>query len=101
MYLVIKVIKIKGKCPVYEVNDRFVIEDGYKLKPLKKDFICMHSLASILPYYVALSNNVEPKKLGLSSNGRDSAYVQCLDPCSYTGGGTVTFKIMVKNNAKE
>lgn len=76
----------------------------------------MHSLASIFPYYVALSNNVNPANLGLTkkknykiyndsyknniSNNNNtikgeggSAFVQCLDPCKYTGGGTVVFEV--------
>jgi uncharacterized repeat protein (TIGR04076 family) len=50
-----------------------------------------------MPYYVALYRGVDPKELGLSKDGR-KAYVQCLDPCDYTGGGTVTFEIEKKWN---
>ena len=55
----------------------------------------MHSLSSIMPYYVALYRGVDSRKLGLSKDGK-KAYVQCLDPCDYTGGGTVTFEIEKK-----
>lgn len=91
MHLLIKVKEIKGNCPVYKVGDEFKIEEGYRLvtdKPL-----CMHSLASILPFYNAL-RWAEPKKLGLA--GKDEkkrAYIQCADVFSYTGGGTVIFEI--------
>jgi uncharacterized repeat protein (TIGR04076 family) len=56
------------------------------------DSVCMHSLSSIMPYYVALYRGVDPKELGLSKDGK-KAYVQCLDPCDHTGGGTVIFEI--------
>jgi hypothetical protein len=35
---------------------------------------------------------VSPAEFGLAKEGKD-AYIQCLDPKNYTGGGTVTFKI--------
>ncbi|MGM0367831.1 MAG: TIGR04076 family protein [Actinomycetota bacterium] len=98
MNLVITVNKIKGYCPVYKTNDKFLIKDGYKLTLEAVDSICMHSLASIMPYYVALSKKINPKDLGLSSKDGNVAYVQCLDPCDYTGGGTVIFEIRVKDN---
>ena len=87
--LIVKVVEIKGKCPVYKVGDEFYIKEGYKLE--SRGFICMHSLASIMPYYNALSKGVSPEELGLGKG--NTAYVHCLDPCEYTGGGTVVFKI--------
>jgi len=45
-----------------------------------------------LHYAVALREGVDPKKLGLSKNGKN-AYIQCVDPSApYTDGGTVIFK---------
>ena len=70
----------------------FFLENGYILK-LEKP-ICIHSLTSILPYYAALSRGVKPESLGLGRANK--AYVQCLDPCEYTGGGTVIFEIIVE-----
>jgi len=93
----IKVIEIKGKCPVYKMGDEFYLEEGYKLK--SKGAICMHSLASIMPYYNALSKGVSPEELGLGKG--DKAYIQCLDPCKYTGGGTVIFEIIKIGEVKE
>lgn len=90
--LKIEAFEIKGNCPVYQQDDTFYIVDGYKLKTA--GVICMHSLASIIPYYVALSRGISPKELGLSK-GNGEAYIQCLDPCEYTGGGTVIFKITI------
>jgi len=94
--LTIKVVEIKGKCPVYEVGNRIVLRDGYILDPGETDPVCMHSLASIFPYYVALSKGVGAKDLGLSRGDSEEAHVQCLDPCEITGGGTVPFEISIE-----
>jgi len=88
--LAVKVVDVQGHCPIYHCGDRFIIQDGFKLvadRPL-----CMHALQALTPYYVALSRGVAPADLGLA--GPDgAAYVQCLDPQRYTGGGTVTFRL--------
>ena len=85
-----QVESVEGNCPVYNRGDSFRIDEGYKLNT--DITLCMHSLSSIFPYYVALSKGVSAEKLGLSQDG--NAHVQCLDPCEYTGGGTVVFEIM-------
>ncbi len=90
--LIIKVVEIRGDCPVYKVGERIVLDEGYRLNLEESDSLCMHSLGSILPYYNSVYRGVDPRDLGLSKDGK-SAYVQCLDPCSYTGGGTVVFEI--------
>lgn len=93
--LIIKVLKIKGICSVYKVGDKIVIDEGYKLNFEETDKVCMHSLASIMPYYVALSKGIDPKTLGLAKKG-NRAYLQCLDPCEITGGGTVVFEVELR-----
>lgn len=92
MGLVIKVREIIGRCHIYNMGGKIVIEDGCRVNLKKTTAICMHSLAAIMPYYVALSKVVSPVELGLVRDG-NKAYVQCLDPCKYTGGGTVIFEI--------
>ena len=92
MDLIIRVKEIVGYCPVYKIGDTFVLEEGYKINPKKSCTICMHSLASLIPYHIALSEGVDPKKIGLAKEG-EKAYVQCLDPYKHTGGGTVIFEI--------
>lgn len=90
MDLIVKVVQIKGTCPVYSVGDTFRLKDGYQLisdKPL-----CMHSLASLMPHYNALRIS-QAAKWGLGKEGKDAAYVQCLDPMEFTDGGTVVFEI--------
>jgi len=63
--LIITVIEINGHCPVYQVGDKIILDEGYQINLKESDHVCMHSLASIMPYYIALYQGVEPKKLGL------------------------------------
>ena len=91
--LIIKVKKIRGKCPVFKVGDRIVIEEP-KIVPEKTDALCVHALGSILSMVIALGRGVGFEELGLAKEEGDVGYVQCLDPGSpYTLGGTVTFEI--------
>ena len=92
MKLIIEVVEIKGHCPVYNSGDRIIVDEGYKINLKATDNICLHSLASLLPYYNALAKGVNPVDLGLAKKG-NAAYLQCLDPQKYTGGGTVVFKV--------
>jgi uncharacterized repeat protein (TIGR04076 family) len=91
MNLIIKVKEIKGNCPVYRQNDSYTLKDGYKL--ISKIPLCMHSLASIIPFYNALRIS-GPDKFGIAGKKNiNAAYVQCPDACSYTDGGTAVFEI--------
>ena len=92
MKLVMEVVEIKGRCPVYKNGDRIIIDEGYKINLKETDNICLHSLASLLPYYNALAKGISPVTLGLAKKGNE-AFLQCLDPQKYTGGGTVVFKV--------
>jgi uncharacterized repeat protein (TIGR04076 family) len=88
--LLIEVVDIEGRCPVYRKGYVFRIKRGYKL--VADGPLCMHSLQSLAPYYIPLSRGINPANLGLA--GPDgAAYVRCLDPQEITGGGTVTFRI--------
>ena len=97
--LIITVKKINGHCPVHRVGDRIVLDEGYRLNLEETDNVCMHALASVMPYYVALYKGVNPVELGLSKNP-SCAYVQCLDPRVYTGGGTVVFEITKSSSGR-
>ena len=97
MYLLVQVAEIKGKCPVYKVGDSFKLDDGYRL--VSQIPLCMHSLAAILPHYNALRIS-EPNKWGLAGKKDNTkAYVQCLDPSSYTDGGTAILEISKVNES--
>ncbi|WP_376790597.1 TIGR04076 family protein [Thermoflexus sp.] len=88
--LEVRVHEVRGRCTVFQEGDSFHIEKGYRLKAAKP--VCMHALASLMPYYVALSRGISPVELGLAREG-NAAFVQCLDPCERTGGGTVVFQV--------
>ena len=91
MDLVVQVAEVKGRCPVYKVGDSFKLEQGYRI--ITDIPLCMHSLASLMPHYNALRIS-KPESWGLAGKERsDRAYIQCLDPEAYTGGGTVIFEI--------
>jgi uncharacterized repeat protein (TIGR04076 family) len=92
--LEIEVVEIRGKCPVYKVGDKIVI-DGPSIVLEKTDALCIHALSVILHYAVALDEGADPVKLGLTTiEDREHAYLQCVDPWKpYTEGGTVIFRI--------
>ena len=98
--LEIEVCEVRGKCPVYKVGDKIVVDDPVIVLD-KTDALCTHALSSLLHYTVALERGADPVELGLSKpEDREHAYIQCLDPgAPYTQGGTVVFKI--KRIAKE
>jgi uncharacterized repeat protein (TIGR04076 family) len=91
MDLLVTVKEVNGHCPTYKVGDSFVLKSGYML--VSEIPVCMHGLASLMPYYNALRVS-EPEKWGLEcKEDKSKAYIQCPDAVSYTGGGTVTFEI--------
>jgi hypothetical protein len=61
----------------------------------------MNSLASIMPYYIALINDVDPVSIGLARKdcNSKSAFVQCLDLCKCKNAGTVALLFQVKINS--
>jgi len=91
--LIISVKEIRGKCPVFKVGDKIVVEEP-RIIPQKTDALCVHALGSMLPEIIPLSRGVTFKELGLSRKNGEVGYVQCLDPGPpYTSGGTVIFEI--------
>ena len=91
--LIIRANEIRGKCPVFEVGDKIVIESLHII-PNETDALCIHALGPMLSMITALSHGVSFKELGLAHENGNVGYVQCLDPgYPYTPGGTVTFKI--------
>ena len=91
--LVITAKEIRGRCPVFKVGDKIVVETpNIVLK--KTDALCVHAFGSILSMITALSSGISFKELGLAKKEGDVGYVQCLDPGTpYTDGGTVIFEI--------
>ncbi len=91
--LVVTVKEIRGKCPVFKVGDRIVIE-GPEIATEETDALCVHAFGSMLSIVIALGRGVSFKELGLAKEEGNVGYVQCLDPGPpYTPGGTVIFEI--------
>ena len=91
--LIVTAKEIRGRCPVFDVGDKIVIEEP-RIVLKKTDACCIHALGSILTTMIALSRGVSFKELGLSKDDHNVGYVQCLDPgLPYTEGGTVIFEI--------
>ena len=91
--LIITVVEIRGKCPVFKVGDRIVVESP-KMVVDKTDNICIHALGCMLSMIVPLSHGISFKQLGLAKEEGEKGYIQCLDPGRpYTEGGTVLFEI--------
>lgn len=91
--LVITAKEIRGKCPVFKVGDKIVIEKP-KMVLKETDAFCIHVFGSMLSMITALSRGISFKELGLATKEGDVGYVQCLDPGTpYTNGGTVIFEI--------
>jgi len=78
--LIAKVVAIEGNCPVYEIGDKIVIEDGFRLNLEETDAVCMHSLASLMPYYVALSKGGFSRPVG-ACRRRGQSLRAMLRPC--------------------
>ncbi|MBS7659287.1 MAG: TIGR04076 family protein [Candidatus Bathyarchaeia archaeon] len=91
--LIISVKEIRGKCPVFRVGDKIVIESP-KVIVENTDNICIHMMGCILSMIVPLSRGESFLSLGLAKEEADRGYFQCLDPGEpYTNGGTVLFEI--------
>jgi uncharacterized repeat protein (TIGR04076 family) len=91
--LVITAKEIRGKCSVFKLGDKIVIEKP-KIILKETDALCAHAFGSMTSMITALSKGVSFKELGLAKKEGNVGYVQCLDPGTpYTDGGTVIFEI--------
>ena len=91
--LIINVKEIRGKCPIYKVGDKIVIQPP-EIIPEQTDALCIHALGSMLSTLVPLSRGISFKELGLAHEEGNVGYIQCLDPGPpYTPGGTVIFEV--------
>ena len=92
--LEIQVIKIRGKCPVFKLGDKIIVDDP-EIVLNKTDALCTHALSSLLHYVLILDAGADPVRLGLSKpDDKENSYIQCVDPgAPYTDGGTVIFRI--------
>lgn len=61
--LEIEVYEIRGKRPVHKVGDKTIIDEP-RIVLEETDPICVHALATLLHYVVALDEGADPVKLG-------------------------------------
>ncbi|MBA7689210.1 hypothetical protein ES703_97714 [subsurface metagenome] len=54
--LEIKVREIRGKCPVYKVGDKIVIDDP-RILLNRTDALCTHALSTLLHYVTILEHD--------------------------------------------
>jgi len=86
--------EIKGRCPLYKVGDKFVV-DGYYISSEESCNVCLHALGALLTLLTLLSHGHPPEEMGIGKEGK--AYLTCPDPgppC--TEGGSVLFELRVK-----
>lgn len=86
--------EIDGRCPVFDVGDKWTILGPWVLKE-RSDAVCIHALNCLSTLTVALTKGVDFVDIGLAKEkSSDTGYFQCLDPGQkYTHGGTVLFEI--------
>jgi uncharacterized repeat protein (TIGR04076 family) len=91
--LTFKAVRINGKCPVYNIGEKTVI-NGPFIDLENSDKVCVHALLSLGSFIVALREGIDPMSVGLSKNQEGPAYFQCLDPGPpWTDGGTILFEV--------
>ena len=90
----ITVHQIRGRCPVFKVGDKIVI-DGPRIVLERTNALCVHALPVLLHYVPALEHGVKPVELDITkAEDPDHAYLQCPDPGEpFTCGGTVIFRL--------
>ncbi|HDM91781.1 MAG TPA: TIGR04076 family protein [Candidatus Korarchaeota archaeon] len=87
----VKVVEVKGECPVHKVGDRFVIRRGFRLDSLGGE-VCLHALCGMSSLIWALGHGHDPDALGLGQPPR----LTCPDPGPpLSRGGTVIFELSV------
>ena len=93
MYRVtIDVKEIRGRCPVYAISDRIIL-DGYYIDSRMSSNICMHAFSAMLTLLSAFAHGSSAIDLGIGEK-EDLGYLQCPDPGPpYTKGGTVLFEL--------
>ena len=90
--IVIEVVEVRGRCPVYRVGDRMVVEMP-ELVIRECDRVCIHAFVAMQTFLQALARGYSARDLGIGSRD-DEGYVQCPDPGPpYTRGGTVVFRL--------
>lgn len=89
--ITVTVKEIKGSCPIHSEGDSYLVEeDGQSLRILKGEKLCIYALSSMLPFFSALSKELEKENWMAS----ESHVLQCPDPGPERGGAaTVYFEV--------
>ncbi|MFO7966932.1 MAG: TIGR04076 family protein [Archaeoglobaceae archaeon] len=91
--IVVTVKEVEGNCPIHTERDSYLIEeDGQSLRVLKGEKLCIYALSSMLPFFSALSRELESNDWMASES--QSHVLQCPDPGPQKGGvATVYFEV--------
>jgi len=90
--LTITVKEVHGKCPLYQVGDKMVINEFY-IDTNNSKHICMHAFSAMLTSLSAFIRGFSAKDLGIGTDA-DVGYLHCPDPGPpYTKGGAVIFEV--------
>ncbi len=89
--IIVTVKEVEGNCPIHSVGDSYLIEeDGQSLRILRGEKLCIYALSSMLPFFSALSKELESEDWMAS----ESHMLQCPDPGPQRGGAaTVYFEL--------
>jgi len=81
----VRVVEVRGRCPVHRPGDEFRIEGGFVVEGR----VCLHALLAMAAVAWALGHGHSPGDLGFSGPVR----VRCPDPGPPLGSGSVTFEL--------
>ena len=90
--LIITVKEVWGRCPLYLVDDKMVIE-GFYINTKESKNICMHAFLAMSSLLSAFIHGSSAKELGIGLQ-EDIGHLRCPDPGPpYTKGGSVLFEL--------
>lgn len=90
--LVVTVKEIRGRCPLYRVSDRIVLDEFY-INTKESENVCMHDFSAMCSLLSAFIHGSSAIELGIGTK-ENVGYLQCPDPGPpHTEGGTVLFEI--------
>jgi len=93
--LTITVKEVRGKCPIYKVGDKIIIDKFY-INTKKSKNVCIHAISALSTLLSTFLHGTSAKELGIGKK-KNIGYLQCQDPGPpYTPGGTVLFEIKRK-----
>jgi uncharacterized repeat protein (TIGR04076 family) len=83
---------VSGRCPLYQVGDKIIIEDFY-INSSESSNVCLHAFSALVDLLSAFLHGSSASEIGIGTVS-DVGYLQCPDPGPpYTKGGTVLFEL--------